>query len=151
METRKCSDCKASKLTSEFYFDKANNNLKSICKICQRVRSRTRIKRERAIRGSFDWSYTKLMKVRKRALKLEIPCTLTTGDISRLYAHEICSYCGLRNNGWISMDRIEPSLGYTLTNITMACYSCNRIRGNEFTAEEMKLLGEALAHIYSMR
>lgn len=50
-----------------------------------------------------------------------------------------CVYCDADSH--IGADRISNLEGHSLENIVPACYSCNITRGNRFTYEEMKKLG----------
>lgn len=56
-----------------------------------------------------------------------------------------CFYCGRllsRNGGYsndnITIDRRDNSIGYQIDNIVMSCRRCNTIKGNTFTADEMR-------------
>jgi hypothetical protein len=62
-----------------------------------------------------------------------------------------CTYCGIlekdlsrtwpniRNaHGRLSVERLDGGKGYQLDNIALACYICNTIRNEFFTAEEME-------------
>ena len=68
-----------------------------------------------------------------------------------------CSYCKLtleeirklpppynRKNGLnkFSIDRKDNNLGYTIENITLSCFTCNTIKNNFLTYEEMLKIGK---------
>lgn len=70
-----------------------------------------------------------------------------------------CVYCGLtleeirklpfpynRKNGKnkYSIDRKDSSRGYFLDNMTLSCFTCNTIKNNFLTFEEMKKVGEII-------
>ena len=70
-----------------------------------------------------------------------------------------CSYCGLtlkqirelpypynRKNGLIkfSIDRKDNSIGYRINNICLSCFTCNTIKNNFLTHNEMKKIGEII-------
>lgn len=56
-----------------------------------------------------------------------------------------CFYCG--TNKYVGADRINNNLGHTKDNIIPCCYICNTTRNNNFSVEEMKLIGETIKTI----
>ena len=60
-----------------------------------------------------------------------------------------CFYCG--DTKRIGCDRIDNSKGHTLDNIVPCCYECNCARNNNFTHEEMKLIGKVIHDIKEQR
>lgn len=56
-----------------------------------------------------------------------------------------CIYCGDTEN--IGLDRIDNSKGHTKNNVIPCCYICNCARMNNFSFEEMKILGKAIREI----
>lgn len=72
-----------------------------------------------------------------------------------------CDYCNLsleqirklpapfnRKNGLIkfSIDRKDNNMGYVLDNITLSCFTCNTIKNNFLTYEEMKKIGKEILY-----
>lgn len=68
---------------------------------------------------------------------------------------QICFYCGVSINklkelkdstsSWcnrLTIDRIDNKKPYQIDNIVLACRRCNMIKGDFFTYEEMKEIGE---------
>jgi len=70
-----------------------------------------------------------------------------------------CDYCGLtlkqinnlpypynRKNGLnkFSIDRTDSSKGYTINNITLCCFTCNTIKNNLLSYDDMKKIGEEI-------
>jgi len=70
-----------------------------------------------------------------------------------------CSYCGLtieeinklpspfdRKNGKMkfSIDRKDSNLGYEINNITLSCFTCNTIKNNFLSFDDMKKIGEII-------
>jgi len=53
-----------------------------------------------------------------------------------------CYYCGKKSE--IGFDRIDNSKGHTIGNVVLACNICNMTRGNRFTVEQMKKIGELI-------
>lgn len=60
-----------------------------------------------------------------------------------------CTYCGTKDQ--IAADRIDNNLGHTKSNCIPACHTCNMVRGNRFTVEEMKLIGPVIRQIMDNR
>jgi hypothetical protein len=61
-----------------------------------------------------------------------------------------CYYCGSEDD-FVGCDRIDNDRGHTVDNVVPACRSCNVTRGNRFTCEEMKILGEAIRLVKDSR
>jgi hypothetical protein len=76
-------------------------------------------------------------------------CDLSADEILRMILQP-CVYCGTTtaNRG---LDRINNSLPHIKGNVQTACTECNVIRGDRFTVEEMKRLGETVAAIRAAR
>lgn len=60
-----------------------------------------------------------------------------------------CHYCG--DTKRLGLDRIDNSKGHTKDNVVLCCYECNIARGNNFTYEEMLILGKTIKMIKSAR
>jgi hypothetical protein len=58
-----------------------------------------------------------------------------------------CAYCGIE--GRSSIDQVVPGVGYVEGNVAPCCWTCNDVKGNTFTADEMRLLGPVLRSIYA--
>ena len=56
-----------------------------------------------------------------------------------------CSYCGTTE--FVGCDRIDNDKGHTKDNVVPCCVKCNTVRGNNFTFDEMKILGKTIAKI----
>ena len=56
-----------------------------------------------------------------------------------------CIYCGDTNN--LGCDRIDNSLFHTEENVVPCCKECNIARMDNFTVEEMKLIGVAIKQV----
>lgn len=57
----------------------------------------------------------------------------------------LCYYCGNNlkylqegEDSKMTVDRMNNDLGYTKENIVAACYRCNRLKSDYFTADEFK-------------
>lgn len=60
-----------------------------------------------------------------------------------------CTYCQSKIN--IGCDRIDNLKGHTKDNVLPACVTCNTARGNNFSVEEMKLIGKTIKVIKDAR
>lgn len=60
-----------------------------------------------------------------------------------------CFYCGDTNR--IGCDRIDNSKGHTKDNVVPCCYDCNCARNDNFSHEEMIILGKTISEIKSKR
>lgn len=66
---------------------------------------------------------------------------------------KICSYCGVKESDYLlnpllfrhslrlSIDCKDPELNYIKGNLALCCYTCNTIKSNILTYEEMKEIG----------
>lgn len=57
---------------------------------------------------------------------------------------EPCHYCGEDVGTGVGLDRIMSKVGYILDNVLPCCGTCNIIKGDRLTAEEMKVAMEAV-------
>lgn len=60
-----------------------------------------------------------------------------------------CVYCGDTHK--IGCDRIDNTKGHTKDNVQPCCYECNVARGNNFSVEEMKIIGKAIKEVKDSR
>ena len=60
-----------------------------------------------------------------------------------------CVYCG--DILHVGCDRIDNNKGHTKDNVVPCCYTCNCARNNNFSFDEMKLLGETINSIKQRR
>ena len=61
------------------------------------------------------------------------------------FCKQPCCYCGDTNN--IGLDRIDNTKGHTKDNVVPCCYECNCARMNNFSVEEMKIIGKAIREV----
>ena len=60
-----------------------------------------------------------------------------------------CYYCGDTHR--IGCDRIDNSKGHTKDNVVPCCFECNCARNNNFTVDEMKIIGQAIKKVKEAR
>jgi hypothetical protein len=60
-----------------------------------------------------------------------------------------CFYCGLPNDSGFGagMDRLNNMMGYIEGNVVSCCYECNTARSDNFSPEEMRVVGAAIRAI----
>ena len=67
----------------------------------------------------------------------------------REFVKQPCIYC--EDTEDIGLDRIDNTKGHTKDNVVPCCYACNTARGNNFSFEEMKILGKTIKEIKKCR
>jgi hypothetical protein len=57
-----------------------------------------------------------------------------------------CHYCeaDITSETGRGLDRIDPLKGYDVDNVVPSCGRCNRVRGYQFTVEELRVMMQAL-------
>lgn len=99
-----------------------------------------------------DWRRTprgRFSQARANAICRKRPhdWSLSYEEFNKLVS-QLCYYCGgsLPEVG-CGLDRIDNKKGYHLDNVLPACYTCNRIRSDEFSVDEMLELGRVIGKI----
>ncbi len=78
---------------------------------------------------------------------------------------DCCTYCGLtiaevkrlrlmtRSGYYVSwdIDRIDPSRLYEPGNLALSCFACNTAKGAHLTAEEARIVGQAMRQVWDAR
>lgn len=60
-----------------------------------------------------------------------------------------CAYCG--DTKRLGCDRIDNSKGHTMDNVVPCCIECNAARNNNFSYEEMLVIGKAIRKVKEAR
>jgi ribosomal protein L28 len=76
-------------------------------------------------------------------------CDLTKEFLIEEIFSKNCIYCG--DNEKIGCDRVSNKEGHTKKNVVPCCRTCNITRMNNYTHEEMLLIGETIKHIKELR
>ncbi len=72
---------------------------------------------------------------------------MTEDECSKIWSQP-CTYCGTTDLGkTFGMDRIDNSIGYKESNVLPCCGSCNKIRGESLTVEEMRVAMNAVLNL----
>ena len=99
-----CKTCNENKALDQFHKGKSNpDGHRYDCKGCKKAKSAVYHAKKRAI--SFDLTFDEFL----------------------VYWQADCNYCG-DQVPTVGIDRVDSSLGYTLTNCTSRCSMCNFIK-----------------------
>lgn len=90
-----------------------------------------------------------LSSYRAKDKKRGFDSNVTLEYLSNIVLNSECTYCG--TTAKIGLDRIDNSKGHTIDNTLPCCNSCNITRGDRFTVDEMKQLGETIKQINNAR
>lgn len=104
----------------------------------RRLKQKDHLKYNRTLKGM----YARLKSVAKVG---NLPCDITFDDFKQLRNRECVYECGNSLSGAShSLDRIQPKEGYTKDNVVPCCKSCNRIKGDQWTFDEMLAANRAV-------
>ena len=158
---RRCRECKEEKLLSEFSTDdKRSGSTRRLCKKCasnmqsKRYHGQGATGRERARKNYDEFFKRDPVRARynlaKNAAKQSGHEWCITLDEFRLLNDAACYYCGgsLPEKGR-GLDRINNRDGYVLKNVIPCCSSCNSIRGDKLSPDEMLAAMGAVAKLRS--
>jgi len=81
--------------------------------------------------------------------KYEGMCDYTYDELLYILSTNTCYYCESADQ--LGLDRIDNSKGHLKENTIVACYTCNTIRGDAYTVEEMKAIRSLLDQIVKIR
>lgn len=87
-----------------------------------------------------------LYKYKKRADGKKVPFELTNRDFDTLIKGK-CEYCKRSPTTWFGIDRVVPSLGYTVGNSVSCCWDCNRDKYEESVETMTKRNGRIAARV----
>lgn len=174
--TRICYRCKKEKeLTSKFFVKESSrlHGLSYDCRLCYNERKRLRNKitkrsqkvwanmnqtqRQKRYEGSRAYFKTprgkalSLLKSCQSADKKKgHECDLTKEWLLSYIVGQPCTYCGDSQNS-TGCDRVINSIGHTKANVVPCCKTCNLVRGNRFSIQEMRLIGITIQSIKNSR
>ncbi len=80
--------------------------------------------------------------------KKGLSCDIDIENMRKL-VRGTCTYCG--HDERIGLDRIDNSIGHTASNVVPCCYECNCARNDNFTHEEMLVIGESIKTVRKNR
>ena len=110
-----------------------------------------------------EWRYNNpagiLEVIRTGAKRRNVKFNITNNEFAEWYINQDkkCFYCNrtfdeikseddnLNNKiNRLTVDRVDNNIGYLISNIVLACYRCNLIKGNYFTKNEMLKIGKII-------
>jgi len=166
---RFCRICKLSKELNSDNFHKSKSRylgFEYVCKPCENIRAKNKPKRTNRI-------YTREQKLNKTIAQLKYQKKLSTA-VNRINSYraidkkkgiefnltvnwykenidgKACHYCG-DNESKIGCDRIDNKQGHVKLNVIPCCKLCNVTRMDNFTYNEMIILGETIRQIKKLR
>lgn len=71
--------------------------------------------------------------------------TITKEYLEEIVYNGRCIYCGDTHN--IGLDRVDNTKGHEIGNVVPCCYECNVARSNNFSHEEMFLIGKTIGEV----
>lgn len=90
-----------------------------------------------------------ILKANSRTKKREFPLKQDAFITWYTDALKECAYCSvseqmIQKHGYprFDIDRKDSALPYMLSNITLACRICNKVKSNVLTEAEMKIIGK---------
>lgn len=164
LEFKKCQICRISKSynSEHFYRDKTKiYGFMHICKECYnkkrnkipKIKYKTllpedQLKRNKEKVKSFRKTIKGKCVSRAKSYKKfdqerNYENNITNEDIFRILGTP-CTYCGFPSTGF---DRINNSKGHTRKNCVAACKDCNTARMDNFSSEEMKIIGKSIREV----
>lgn len=120
---RLCNRCKTYKFPDEFYFSKAKQRYETaVCKPC--TIKGVRLNQKRITFGSDAYFRKKVADIKHRAKDRGKECTLTWEQL-KAKASKKCAYCDKEITDDFTVDRVDNSIGYVVSNIAPCCFQCN--------------------------
>ena len=117
------------------------------CKICGRTKSSTwngkvcrscHAKAHRLKPKSIEQLYNTFLTYTRNRKQIE--CNITLDQYKEIH-NKPCYYCNKPiPHMFGGMDRIDNKKGYIIDNVLPCCVTCNKIRGESLTVDEMKFI-----------
>jgi len=139
---RVCKDCGKSKSESEFAcHTRGKWTRRRICTGCFNAKGTDRAKQPKR-----RW-----LNARNRCIRSGQAWDISF-DLFLALLLEPCHYCGgFLNETGCGLDRKNNGFGYISDNVVPCCKQCNRVKGHDFSYEEMTLIAPVLRKIRSAR
>lgn len=121
-----------------------------LCKNCQRYSnlvSNSNVKRKRCRSPLVLVTEPEFATWVRSKPKVCFYCGISEEQLERI---DIKSNIGLRVES-LGVDRLDSSGDYSLGNIELCCFVCNRVKSAVFTSEEMGLIGAKIGEVWLAR
>ena len=156
--TKICNKCKHDKPFADFPKGRDANGLYYICNQCVNERNQLLYRSKDPLTR---WVDTTTNDIRSRAKRNSIPFALTKAMLRLMFTDQcgVCVYCGCKfdmngtrhdHRASPSVDRLDPTLGYTTDNVVLCCHRCNAIK-NDATLLELRTITESLSVLLAAR
>lgn len=153
-----CQKCGNEKYIIDFYYSRATDKYSAWCKNChsdyrhKKIKALTQEdKEEIKLQGINYRKQNRFVAIYNNYAKFDYLKNLEnnlTKEFIKLELQKPCLYCGYPSTG---LDRKDNSKGHTMDNCVPCCWECNTARMNNFSHEEMFILGEAIKTIKNNR
>lgn len=155
MQAKVCSKCRIEKPSGQFHKDRTAHD--GFCSSCKECRCTFRKRRYRERRRSDPYQLWAINTVNWARGRKKYDVQVTSNDVLKLTEQQKhkCIYCAKQLNFRASMserldspslDRVDPSVGYTLTNVVVSCYRCNQIK-SDATPNELRLIASKVEQL----
>lgn len=162
---RHCNKCGELKEQSEFYFHSTDGYYLGTCKVCiqkrvknNRISKETNEDKEKRLTYHKEYHKRQTNTIEYRTTRNIALCkrldsekgfnTNLTRDFVIIALTKPCVYCGYPSTG---LDRLDNTKGHTEDNCVPCCKECNNARMDNFSYEEMKILGKTIKEIKDKR
>lgn len=155
-----CGRCKKTLPVESFYFIQSKRKYYHYCKACRRdynaenlAHTMQRQSARVSARRKSDWANYRYPFLKHSAKRRDISLQISKEEFCVWYKSQSpykCAYCELTLEELhhmgidLSVDRIDNAQGYALGNIALACLTCNKIKLNVLTYEDMKQIGQVV-------
>jgi len=120
----------------------------------RRVRNKERRRENPKVHRGADAKYKRTLKgqfsyLKARAKRRGIQVKLTLEEFLKIREQLRCTYCHEELPQQIGhcLDRKDSELGYIASNVTVCCTSCNKVKSDVLTHEEMLVAMEAVLKV----
>ena len=158
MITKKCSKCQEEKCLNDFYYHKMRKQYMSSCKMCNTKECNVYQRKQRKEQNIKFVANTRSAEIRRKCKDKNIPFD---SDIRNILIDQwekqkgLCFYSGRQmsisgdyhiNLNAMTIDRVDPKLGYVNGNVVMCCRIFNAMKQNLVYDEFMNHCKEVLEY-----
>lgn len=160
-----CCGCNVEKDEAEFSkSSKALSGRQSRCKTCFVVyyhRNREACRKKENERRRHDPYAVRYRNLKSSAKRRGHAFTLTLSQLTELLQTRTCPICSVdllpvmsegsvNADNLATIDRLDPTAGYTVQNAVLICYRCNRIK-QDATPAELRRVADFIESVQSSR